>query len=230
MSGLAGERAYAVGVVILGAGKSSRMGRPKLLLPWAGSSVLGHLIEQWRGLGAKQITVVCAVGDQAMQNELERLGFPATNRIHNPAPDRGMFSSVQCAAQWQGWEAKLTHWAIVLGDQPLVRSETLRRLLEFNAGHPQMICQPAQAGHGRHPIVLPRTAFLALAASAAFTLNAFLQSRAAELAACPADDPGLEVDLDWPEDYKRALELAQKQELNPSNIPANNSRTKYESR
>src|ERR1035438_4891955 len=108
------ERAYAVGVVILGAGRSSRMGRPKLLLPWGKTSVLGHLIAQWQALGAKQIAVVCAAADQAVFVELERLGFPATNRICNPAPDRGMFSSVQCAAQWEGWQPALTHWAIVL--------------------------------------------------------------------------------------------------------------------
>ena len=115
------ERGRAVGVVILAAGRSRRMGRPKLLLPWAKTTVLGHLLGQWQTFGAKQVAVVCAVGDQAIQGELDRLGFPAANRIFNPAPDRGMFSSVQCAAQWAGWQQGLTHWAIVLGDQPLVR-------------------------------------------------------------------------------------------------------------
>ena len=36
-----------VGVVILAAGRSRRMGKPKLLLPWGETSVLGHLIRQW---------------------------------------------------------------------------------------------------------------------------------------------------------------------------------------
>jgi molybdenum cofactor cytidylyltransferase len=217
------ELPYAVGVVILGAGKSSRMGRPKLLLPWGGTSVLGHLIEQWQGLGAKQIAVVCAVGDQNIRDELERLGFPTANRLPNPAPDRGMFSSIQCAAQWQGWENGLTRWVIVLGDQPLVRKATLRSLLDFSSAHQGKICQPMHGGHGRHPVVLPRAAFLALADSTAPTLKAFLENRAAEVTFCLVHDPGLEVDIDWPEDYQRALKLAQKQELNPSNIPANNS-------
>ena len=224
------ERAYAVGVVILGAGRARRMGRPKLLLPWGRTSVLGHLIAQWQGLGAKQIAFVCAAGDQPCLVELERLGFLATNRISNPAPNRGMFSSVQCAAQWSGWQPALTHWAIVLGDQPLVLGDTLRRLLEFSAARPDMICQPAQGGHGRHPVVLPQAAFLALADSTAPNLKAFLQTRAAEVTYCAAQDPGLAVDLDWPEDYERALELAKKQELNPGSIPVNNSGTKYESR
>ena len=154
----AAERAFSVGVVILAAGRSARMGRPKLLLPWGGTSVLGHLIEQWQALGAKQIAVVCAPGDQAIQAELDRLGFAEPNRIGNPAPERGMFSSIQCAAQWPGWQAALTHWAIVLGDQPHLQPQTLRRVLDFSAAQPAKVCQPARRGHGRHPVLLPKAA------------------------------------------------------------------------
>src|SRR6516225_5725334 len=100
-----------LGVVILGAGRSSRMGRPKLLLPWGETSVLGHLAGQWRGLGAGQVTVVCAGGDDTLAAELDRLEFSAENRIVNPEPTRGMFSSIQCAALWSGWRHELTHWA-----------------------------------------------------------------------------------------------------------------------
>ena len=47
----AGKASLAVGefqfaAVILGAGRSSRMGQPKLLLPWDGGTILEHLIEQ----------------------------------------------------------------------------------------------------------------------------------------------------------------------------------------
>jgi molybdenum cofactor cytidylyltransferase len=219
----------AVGAAILAAGKSGRMGKPKLLLPWGKTSVLGHLIAQGQALAAKQIAVVCSAADQNLQGELDRLGFPASNRICNPAPDRGMFSSIQCAGQWPAWDAALARWAIVLGDQPLVRLDTLCRLLEFSAARPAMICQPAQAGHGRHPVVLPKAAFLALASSSAATLKDFLQARAGEVAFCPMDDPGLEVDIDRPEDYQRAVELALKQGLNQHTFPANNGRTNYES-
>jgi molybdenum cofactor cytidylyltransferase len=219
----------SVGAVILAAGRSQRMGRPKLLLPWGKTSVLGHVVGQWRTMGATQIAVVCAAGDQAIQVELDRLGLPTANRISNPAPDRGMLSSLQCAAQWAGWQAGLTHWAIVLGDQPLLRGETLRRLLEFSAARPGMACQPERGGHGRHPVVLPRTAFLALVSSSAGTLKEFLHLRAAEVALCSMDDPGLEIDIDRPEDYDQAVKLAAKQELYQGPIPANNGQTKYES-
>ncbi|HVM51123.1 MAG TPA: nucleotidyltransferase family protein [Candidatus Acidoferrum sp.] len=219
-----------VGVVILAAGKAARMGAPKLLLPWGKTTVLGHVVGQWRGLGAKQVAVVCARGDTGIAAEMRRLGARAALRILNPAPDRGMFSSVRCAARWRGWLPGLTHWAIVLGDQPLVRADTLRELLAFSAARPEMICQPAHAGHGRHPVVLPRAALRALARSESPTLKAFLQARASDVAWFAADDPGLELDIDRPEDYARALELARNEELNPRNIPVNNSGNQYEPR
>jgi len=208
MTRLSAKRAFSFGVVILAAGRSSRMGSPKLLLPWGGSSVLGHLIKQWQGLRAKQIAVVCALGDQAIGAELDRLVFPARNQIVNPAPQRGMFSSVQCAARWPGWLASLTHWAIVLGDQPHLLRQTLRQLLDFSAAHPARVCQPAWRGHGRHPVLLPKSVFRQLAGSKAKTLKAFLSAMPHRIVLCELDDAGLDLDIDRPEDYRRAVLLA----------------------
>jgi hypothetical protein len=94
------QTGYSLGVVILAAGRSSRMGQPKLLLPWGASSILGHLIHQWQLLSAKQITVVCSQDNHGINAELNRLNFPQASRIVNPNPERGMFSSIQCVAGW----------------------------------------------------------------------------------------------------------------------------------
>lgn len=201
-------RAFALGVIILAAGRSARMGKPKLLLPWGETSVLGHLIEEWRALHAKQIAVVCAPVDQAIQAELDRLGFEEKNQVINPAPERGMFSSIQCAAQWPGWQAGLTHWAIVLGDQPHLQRQTLRQVLDFSAAQPGSVCQPSRHGHGRHPVLLPQAVFRQVADSTAATLKEFLGVRPRPVALCELNDPGLDLDIDRPEDYRKALELA----------------------
>ena len=208
MRRLEAEPAYSVGAVILAAGRSARMGRPKLLLSWGNTSVLGHLIAQWQALGARQIAVVSAAGDRAVPGELDRLGFARANRITNPTPERGMFSSIQSAAQWPGWQPALTHWAILLGDQPHLQPETLRRVLDFSVAQPAQVCQPARRGHGRHPVLLPKAMFQELAVSSAPTLKAFLAARTGAIALCEVDDPGLDVDLDRPADYDTALKLA----------------------
>jgi len=205
MQPISAPASLSVGVVILAAGRSRRMGRPKLLLPWGSSSVLGHLITQWQALGARQIAVVCALDESAIVTELDRLGFPAGQRVFNPDPERGMFSSIQCAAQWPGWQTAVTHWTLVLGDQPHLREATLRCLLEFGAAHPEAVCQPAHGGHRRHPVVLPRCAFHQLANSTATDLKEFLKSFAT--ATCELDEAGLELDIDRPEDYEKALRM-----------------------
>ncbi len=193
-------------VVILAAGKSSRMGRPKMLLPWKQTTVLGHLIGLWTRLPVMQIAVICAADDAAINVELDRLKFPLENRIVNPSPTGGMFSSVQCAARWPGWQTSLTHWAIALGDQPHLKSETLQALIDFAAQQPGRICQPSWRGHARHPVLLPGAAFQRLAGSKAETLKEFLQSMADELALIGINDPGLELDLDVPADYEIAFQ------------------------
>jgi len=196
-----------LGVVILAAGASSRMKRPKLLLPWGDTTIIGHLLNQWRELGAAPITIVCAAADRLLPAELDRLGFPTAQRVSNPDPERGMFSSIQYAASWNGEQLDISHWAIALGDQPHVRTETLRRLLEFAVGHADRVCQPSFNGRGRHPVILPVEVFAHVKDSRAESLKQFLNSSAWAVARCELDDAGLDLDLDEPADYERALAL-----------------------
>src|SRR5436190_11032274 len=193
------------GAVILGAGKSSRMGRPKLLLPWRKTTVVGHLVSEWNRLAAAQIVVVVAANDEAVQHELERLSSARLVALHNARPEEGMFSSIRCAAKWPGWAQNLTHIAISLGDQPHLRRQTLLDLLVFAESHPSQICQPARKGRPRHPILLPRADFLALGVCPQTTLKEYLAGASIALLDCA--DEGLDLDIDRPEDYAHALKL-----------------------
>src|SRR5207249_2895180 len=103
-----------------------------------------------------------------------RLGFPASGRIFNPRPERGMFSSIRCAAKWDGWMPGISHWVITLGDQPHLRPETFEALINLSGKHPSKICQPSHSGHLRHPVVLPKRIFLRLRNSRTITLKEFL--------------------------------------------------------
>jgi molybdenum cofactor cytidylyltransferase len=198
----------ALAVVLLAAGRSVRMGQPKLLLPWGSTTILGHLIQQWESLDAARIAVVCAADDTAITKELDRLEFPEKFRIYNPVPELGMFSSIQCAAAWKGWDGeKLSHWAIALGDQPHLRAETLLALVEFTAKHSDKICLPRHGGHRRHPVLVPKYCWRQLADSPARDLKQFLDSHADEIAICDLEDAGLELDIDRPEDYEKAVRL-----------------------
>ncbi len=200
-----GQEPFELGAIILGAGRSRRMGCPKLLLPWGATSVIGHLVSVWTSLEARQVGIVCSSGDSTLDAELDRRGFPKSNRIINSNPERGMFSSIQCAALWSGWSEKLTHWAIVLGDQPHLRPETLKAILQFARTHPGRVVQPALAGRPKHPVLVPKSVFIEIGRSECSTLKEFLLRRSVLL--CELDDPGLALDIDRPEDYRRALEM-----------------------
>ncbi|HZL79132.1 MAG TPA: nucleotidyltransferase family protein [Candidatus Limnocylindrales bacterium] len=200
---MSAAKKFPLGVVILGAGASARMGKPKLLLPWRNSTVIGHLLSQWQEVGAAQIAVVLRANDAAFAAELDRLDFSKQDRIENPQPERGMFSSIVCAANWNGWRKEISSWAIVLGDQPHLRSETLRQLLEFSAQNKEAICQPEFGRRTGHPVILPRRALVALKNPGAATLKDFLKLTTLPRVQCSVADPGLSLDMDTPEDYKR---------------------------
>jgi molybdenum cofactor cytidylyltransferase len=193
-------------VVIPGAGRSSRMGQPKLLLPWGGGTILEHLIEQWLSVGASQVAVVVAADNSAVADVVRKSGRAAC--ITNPDPDRGMFSSVRCAAEWGGWKPGITHWTISLGDQPHLQRNTLSELIEAVRTDPQAVWQPSHQRRRRHPVVLPESAFHALRETGATDLKNFLESASIARKTVEVDDPGLEIDIDTPEDYARARKLA----------------------
>jgi len=197
---------HRFGAAILAAGMSSRMGRPKLLLPWGQYSVLEHLVHQWQELRATQLAVVLSSENGPVAQELNRMGFPAAARILNPRAEAGMFSSIQCAADWTGWRTGIGHVAVALGDQPHLRTATLRRLLEFASRHPEEVCQPGQAGKAYHPVLLPWAEFRRMIAAKTPDLRGYLLS--CRVALCDVDDPGLTLDLDTPAEYEAALRMA----------------------
>jgi molybdenum cofactor cytidylyltransferase len=210
---------FKMGVVILGAGASSRMGRPKLLLPWGDTTVIGQILRQWRELGAAQIAVVHRPSDTALVETLKREELKwskavtlqrfnaSTHCIVNPQSGKGMFSSVVCAARWRGWRKDISSWAIVLGDQPHLQMDTLRVLLDRAAQNADAICQPVFNGHTGHPVILPRSVFAELPHSGAETLKEFLKPFSGGCVQCPVEDAGLLLDLDRPEDYDKAVKF-----------------------
>lgn len=201
---MSASQPFVFTVVILAAGRSGRMGRPKMLLRWQDTTVVGHLIATWKKLGAEQVAVVRAADDGAMEAELDRLGLAKECRILNHEVQAGMFGSVRCAARWSGWSDLTTHIIIALGDQPHLRREMLETLIGFAKAHPDSICQPGRGGHGLHPVILPRKNFEKVADTKARTLKDFLQLMADNVELMETDDAGADLDIDSPEDYEKA--------------------------
>lgn len=197
---------FHLGVIILGGGASLRMGKPKLLLPWGTTSILGHLLRLYEEVNTSQVAVVCSRGDATILTELDRLAWPMKDRIFNPEVTPEMFSSVLCGFQWEGWEANVSHLAVALGDQPLIREKTIADLVAHAMQNPKNICQPLYENRRRHPVIIPRHIAEKVTLESHTNLREVLDDYKEHISVYPCDDPGLVIDIDTPKDYDDALQ------------------------
>ena len=197
---------FHLGVIILGGGASLRMGKPKLLLPWGDTSILGHLLGLYKNVNTSQVAVVCSHGDTKIISELNRLEWPEKCRIINPKVTPEMFSSVLCGFHWNGWQPDVSHLAVALGDQPLIREKTIADLIAHAMRNPKNICQPVYENRRRHPVIIPRHIAEKVTVESHSNLREVLNDYKKNISAFPCDDPGLVIDIDTPNDYEAALQ------------------------
>ena len=190
--------------MILAAGKSTRMGRPKLLLPWNESTIIGHLIALYQTINFVQLAIVCYKDDYTLIEELDRLRFPSDARIFNPESTPDMFSSVVCGIRWKGWRENITHFAIVLGDQPQVKASTIRSLMDFARDHPRNICQPRAGERNGHPVILPRTLTPEVSSGRYLHLKDVINVNSGLVRTLQTEDLGVNDDIDTPAEYLEA--------------------------
>src|SRR5512137_2081416 len=114
-----------VAAIILAAGLSSRLGRPKLLLPLNGRSLIRRTVEQVITAGGGEWEeVVVVLGHEAARVQQELEGLPIRT-IVNPQFAMGM--SVSLIAGLHAISPQAEGVMIFLGDQPLVSTEVVRQ-------------------------------------------------------------------------------------------------------
>jgi molybdenum cofactor cytidylyltransferase len=194
---VSGTRSAAdVAAIVLAAGASRRMGRPKALLEVGGRSLVRRAAEAARGSRAGSVVVVTGEEDEAIAGALE--GAAAT--LHHPAAREGLGSSIACGvaeADARGAAAVL----VLLADQPAVTAELLDRLLDaYEAGADPVACH--YAGSPGPPALFARRHFGALKSLQGDRgAKELLES---EPARCDVPFPEGALDVDTPEDLARA--------------------------
>jgi len=197
-------RAPSLCGVILAAGQSSRMGRPKALLPWRQGSFLSSAIQTLSPFSDLVIVVAGRNADE-IRPTVDSLG---AFLIVNPDPDRGQFSSLQVGLQEvlnRGRDSAI----LTLVDRPApelatvsyLRDEFLRRINEGAWA----IVPSFQEKHG-HPVFLTREMLSAF-------LDAPINSNAREIRHQHQDrtvyvevnDPLVAANIDTPGDYEKLL-------------------------
>jgi molybdenum cofactor cytidylyltransferase len=147
--------AFVTGLV-LGAGGSQRLGRPKQLLPYRDGTLLGHVVGVARTCSFEQLVV--ALGGAA-QEVREHVDVRGAEVVVNDAYGEGCSSSI--AAALRAVDPRCDVLVLMLGDQPGVTAATVTALLAGRGDAPLAVCR-YDDGRG-HPIAFARGMFGALA-------------------------------------------------------------------
>ena len=142
--------------LVLGAGGSTRLGRPKQLLPYGNGTLLGHALHVARACPFDQIVV--AIGGAA-HDVRATVDLTGTDIVINDAYGSGCSSSI--AAALTAVDPRCDVLVLLLGDQPGVTPASVAALLAGRADAPLAICR-YDDGRG-HPIAFAGRTFAELA-------------------------------------------------------------------
>jgi molybdenum cofactor cytidylyltransferase len=190
-----------IDAIVLAAGRSRRMGTQKLLLPYAGRTVIRHIVEQVAAASPRRLLVVVAYDRAAIERTLT--GIPATI-VANPDPEGDMLSSVRTGllALPDDGQGIL----VVLGDQPSMRMAVIAELKKAFESGSRAIVVPAYEGRRGHPILFSAGYRLELMTQYDDTgLRGLLQAHPDDVHEVEILDTSILADMDVPEDYEREL-------------------------
>ena len=109
--------------IVLASGQSTRMGKPKLLLPWKGRSILEHVLIRMKRIPFTDVKVVVSSQDPHCEKIASKFDYSI---VKNIAPEKGMGHSLSLAIQSLPADSEAV--VIVLGDQPTIAAEDITSL------------------------------------------------------------------------------------------------------
>ena len=180
--------------IILAAGASSRMGRPKALLEYRGETFAGRLVRVLSKF-CEPVLVVAGYHAEAIRERV-KAGF-----VLNPDPDRGQLSSLQTALAAIPRDCEGFLFTPV--DSPTVDERTVSKLLDVFRERGGAIVIPRFNGRRGHPVCVPQTLlaeFLSLAPTE--ETRVIINRHADRIVYVDVDDAGILADIDDPEAYK----------------------------
>lgn len=193
--------------IILAAGDSRRMGTPKALLSDPdGRPFVARLVRSFSAAGIDEVVVVTGAMHDAIVDALASDAPPARPLcVRNPDPSRGQLSSL-----WAGLESAtrsdLEGVLVTPVDIPMVRTTTIRQVIEaWGRTHAPIVRPAVRERHG-HPVLFDRVTFEALrTAPLSEGARVVVRANADRVVNVEVDDEGCLVDIDTPEDYKAVM-------------------------
>lgn len=185
--------------LVLGAGGSTRLGRPKQLLAYGDGTLLGHVVGVAREAGFDQLIVAIGGAADEVRAQIDLTGAEV---VVNEAYGEGCSSSI--AAALAAVDPRTDVLVLMLGDQPGVTAATIATLVAGRGDAPLAVCR-YDDGRG-HPIAFAREVFGELAGLHGDKgVWRLLDHRAAEVTEVAVAGP-IPLDVDTPEDYRAVLD------------------------
>lgn len=197
-------RTGVIATILLAAGRSRRMGRCKLLLPFGSSTVLETAIRHATMSEVDKVVVVLGAHNATLSRQLQSL--PAEIVI-NPEPASEMINSLRCGLRALPPPPLLRAFIVALADQPFITSNIFNAIVNaFNETHHGIII-PTYRGKRGHPVMLDgRYRELLLTYTGECGLRSFMHEHSDDIYELPMNDDAIVRDIDTLDDYYRELE------------------------
>jgi CTP:molybdopterin cytidylyltransferase MocA len=190
--------------IVLAAGRSTRMGRLKAMLPLGADTFLSRIVRTFHDAGVNNVIVVVGHRADEIVAAWPQAGV-SPRFVVNPDFESGQFSSLLTgldAADAAGVAGAL----ITLVDVPLVTSATVRAVVDrYQATHAPIVRPTRGAEHG-HPVLIDRSLFDTLRrADPRLGAKAIVRAHASHEGDVDVSDDGAFVDIDTMEQYQRVM-------------------------
>jgi molybdenum cofactor cytidylyltransferase len=186
--------------VVLSAGESSRMGRPKALLPVGETFFLERIVTALRATKVQKIIVVLGHNAATLGERIKQLPVEI---LVNPNYSLGQLSSLHVALR--ALENTAVDGIVLhLVDHPFIDPSLVNRLIDAFYTAKKPIVVPVCRGRRGHPVIFARQLFAELlAAPLDQGAKAVVRAHGSDTLELETDDEGITCDIDTPEDYRR---------------------------
>lgn len=187
--------------VVLSAGESSRMGRPKALLPIDGQTFIERIVDALRQGGIKRIVVVLGFNADELRQQIAHLPVEI---LVNPNYPLGQLSSLQAAVRHLQPDPDCDAIMVHLVDHPYIDPKLVRLMVDrFAAAHKAVIV-PRHQGKRGHPVIFARGLFdELLGAPLDQGAKAVVNAHRQDTLEIDSEDVGITLDIDTPELYRQ---------------------------
>ncbi|MBN1680628.1 MAG: putative selenium-dependent hydroxylase accessory protein YqeC [Anaerolineae bacterium] len=190
-----------VTAVVLAAGMSTRMRKPKLLLPWDGGTVIESIVSR---LTLSAVDEIIVVTGHYRDKIAKALADQPVRLVHNPHYARGeVLSSLQ--AGLRALPDTKSACLVVLGDQPAIDTRIVGQVLSAYAQGDGEIVTPTYRGRRGHPVLIDRRFWPELLSLPRGAPRDVLKHYPEQTVLVPVDTDSILRDIDTPEQYQQEL-------------------------